>query len=143
MAYLIWLLRGVPNYVAHLFAEYDYWKKRGKRGFIEFEFDNWQRLFDAIRFIEELPVYQDEPFVAMPGTPSYAPPGAKQLTLPLRKVSREVFDKFNGVCSTRRSCLICMAYSTIHAGRRGLYALHGEPTQTQPATSLGRRNEMR
>ncbi|KAI9443213.1 hypothetical protein H4582DRAFT_2118176 [Lactarius indigo] len=76
MAYLIWLMRGVPNYVAHLFAEYDYWKKRGKRGFIEFEFDSWQRLFDAIRFIEELPVYKDEPFVAMPGTPSYAPPGS-------------------------------------------------------------------
>jgi len=42
-------------------------------------------------------VYKDEPFVAMPGTPSYAPPGAKQLNLPLRKVSREVFDRFNGV----------------------------------------------
>ncbi|KAH9179231.1 hypothetical protein EDB89DRAFT_785075 [Lactarius sanguifluus] len=97
MAYLIWLLRGVPDYVAYLFAEYDYWRKRDKRGFIEFEFDNWQRLFNAIRFIEELPVYKDEPFVAMPGTPSYAPPGAKQLTLPMRKISREVFDRFNGV----------------------------------------------
>ena len=128
MAYLIWLLRGVPNYVVHLFAEYDYWKKQGKRGFIEFEFENWQRLFDAIRFIEGLPVYRDEPFVAMPGTPSYAPPGAKQLTLPLRKVSPEAFDKFNGVCFIRRSCLVCVAYSTIYAGRRGLHALHGEPT---------------
>ena len=128
MAHLIWLLRGVPNYVAHLFAEYDYWKKRGKRGFIEFEFDSWQRLLDAIHFIEELPVYKDEPFVAMPGTPSYAPPGVKQLTLPLRKIPREFFERFNGVCFTRPSCLIYVAYITIHAGRGGPHALHGEPT---------------
>ncbi len=128
MAYLIWLIRGMPNYVAHLFAEYDYWKKEGKRGFIEFEFDTWQRLFDAIRFIEDLPVHKDEPFVAMPGTPSYASPGAKELFLPLRKVSREIFDRFNEVCFTLQFCPIYVAHSTFRVGCGGLHALHREQT---------------
>jgi len=94
MAHLIWLLRGIPDYVAHMFKEYSYWKKRGKRGFIEFEFYRWEHILEAIRFVEELPVYEEVPFIGMPGTPSYAPPGTKQLTLPLRRISSEAFPRF-------------------------------------------------
>jgi hypothetical protein len=97
MAHLIWLLRGIPGYVTHMFKEYNYWRERGKRGFIEFEFFRWEQVFEAIKFIEEFPVYEDVPFVGMPGTPSYAPPGAKQLFLPQRKIPPDVFSRFNEV----------------------------------------------
>jgi hypothetical protein len=97
MAHLIWLLRGIPGYVTHMFKEYSYWKERGKRGFIEFEFFRWEQVFDAIRLIEELPICEEVPFAGMPGTPSYASPGAKQLTLPQRRISPEVFPMFNEV----------------------------------------------
>jgi hypothetical protein len=80
-----------------MFKEYSYWKKRGKRGFIEFEFYRWEHILEAIRFIEGLPVYEEVPFVGMPGTPSYAPPGTKQLTLPLRRISSEAFPRFKEV----------------------------------------------
>lgn len=101
MAHLIWLLRGIPEYARCMFEEYDYWSKRERdgRGFIEFKFYYWEHLFRAINVIEELPIYQDMPFVGMPGTPSYAPPGAKQLTLPLRKIPSEHCVNFHEVRS--------------------------------------------
>jgi hypothetical protein len=88
MAYLIWLLRGIPEYVKCMFEEYDYWRKGIKRGFIEFKFYYWEHLFNAIKVIEGLDIYDEMPFVAMPGTPSYAPPGTKQ-SLQLRKILPE------------------------------------------------------
>lgn len=97
MAHLIWLLRGIPDYVKYLFEEYGYWRKQGRRGFIEFKFYHWEQLFDAINFINGLPVYQEMSFVGMPGTPSYAPPSAKQLTLPLRNIASEVCAGFHEV----------------------------------------------
>jgi len=96
MAHLIWLLRGIPDYVKHMFEEYGYWRKQGRRGFIEFKFYYWEHLDNAINFIEDhLPVYQNMPFVGMPGTPSYAPPSAKQLTLPMRRIPSEVCGGFH------------------------------------------------
>jgi len=97
MAHLIWLLRGIPEYVKCMFEEYDYWRKQGVRGFIEFKFYYWGHLFNAINSIEELPVYKDVLFVGMPGTPSYTPPGTKQLTLPLRKIPSEGCVNFHEV----------------------------------------------
>jgi hypothetical protein len=97
MAHLIWLLRGIPEYAKCMFEEHDYWRKRGGRGFIEFKFYYWEHLFNAINVIEGLPVYQDMPFDGMPGTPSYTPPGAKQLTLPLRKIPSEACVNFHEV----------------------------------------------
>lgn len=82
-----------------MFEEYDYWRKLGARGFIELKFYYWEHLFNAIKVIEELPVYQDMPFAGMPGTPSYTPPGAKQLTLPLRKITAEHCVRFHEVRS--------------------------------------------
>jgi hypothetical protein len=99
MAYLIWLLRGIPEYAKCMFEEYDYWRKLGARGFIEFKFYYWEHLFNAIKVIEDLPVYQDMPFDGMPGTPSCTPPGAKQLTLPLRKITTEHCVSFHEVRS--------------------------------------------
>jgi hypothetical protein len=86
MAYLIWLLRGIPDYVKCLFEEYGYWREQGKRGFIEFKFYYWPQLFNAIDLIEKLTPYQETSFVGMPGTPSYTPPGAKLPSLPLRRI---------------------------------------------------------
>lgn len=80
-----------------MFEEYDYWRKRGGRGFIEFKFYYWEHLFNAISAIEQLPVYEEMTFVAMPGTPSYVPSSAKQLTLPLRKISSEACVNFHQV----------------------------------------------
>jgi len=78
-----------------MFEEYDYWRKLGVRGFIEFKFYYWEHLFNAISAIEELPLYQDMSFAAMPDTPSYVPPNAKQLTLPLRKIPSEACVNFH------------------------------------------------
>lgn len=97
MAYLIWLLRGIPEYTKCMFEENDYWRKRGARGFIEFKFYYWEHLSNAISAIEELPVYQEMTFAAMPGTPSYVPSSAKQLTLPLRKIPTEACVNFHEV----------------------------------------------
>jgi len=105
MAYLIWLLRGMPDYVRHMFEEYDYWRKRDRRGFIEFKFYHWDQLFGAISFIEKLPVDEEMPFVGMPGTPSYAPPGAKQLTLPLRRLPPQGHVLFHDVRLSKNPCL--------------------------------------
>lgn len=78
-----------------MFEEHDYWRKRGGRGFIEFKFYYWEHLFNAISTIEQLPVYEEVTFVAMPGTPSYVPSSAKQLSLPLRKISPEACVNFH------------------------------------------------
>jgi hypothetical protein len=97
MAYLIWLLRGIPDFVKCMFDEYAYWIKKGKRGFIEFKFYYWEQLFSTISFIEGLTPYEEAPFVAMPGTPSYNPPGAKQIPLPLRKIPPKDCTEFHEV----------------------------------------------
>ena len=86
MAYLIWLLRGVPEYAKCMFEEYGYWRRQGKRGFIEFKFESWRQLYDAIDFIEKLDTYAEFSFIGMPGTPSYSPPNVKQFPLPLRRI---------------------------------------------------------
>lgn len=86
MAYLIWLLRGIPDYVKYLFEEYGHWRKQGKRGFIEFKFYYWGQLFNAIDLIEKLTPYEEIHLVGMPGTPSYTPPSAKRPSLPLRRI---------------------------------------------------------
>ncbi|KAI9512409.1 hypothetical protein F5148DRAFT_1279748 [Russula earlei] len=78
-----------------MFEEYDYWRKQVRRGFIEFKFYHWDQLSSAISFIEKLSVYHTMPFVGMPGTPSYAPPSAKQLNLQLRRIPSEVHVGFH------------------------------------------------
>jgi hypothetical protein len=127
MAHLIWLLRGIPGYVVHMFKEYSYWKGRGKRGFIEFEFFRCEQVIEAIRLIEELPVYEEVSFAGMPGTPSYAPPGAKQLTLPQRKIAPEVFPRFHEV---RLHETVSLASLKLPPACGGLHALYGEREQT-------------
>jgi hypothetical protein len=87
----------MPDYVKYMFEEYGYWRKQGRRGFIEFKFYYWEHLDNAINFIEDLPVYQSMPFVGMPGTPSYTPPSAKQLTLPMRRIPSEACGGFHEV----------------------------------------------
>lgn len=93
MAYLIWLLRGVPEYTSFMFEEYARWKGEGKRGCMEFQFDRWEQLFEAIRVIEAQTVYDEVPFTGMPGSPSYAGSipgqGDKLIKLPMRKVKVE------------------------------------------------------
>ena len=96
MAYLIWLLRGIPDYAKCMFEEYDYWRNQDKRGFIEFKFYSWQQLYDTISFIEKLETYDEFHFVGMPGTPSYSPPSVKQ-SLPLRRISPKDCAGFNEV----------------------------------------------
>jgi len=81
-----------------MFEEYGYWRKQGKRGFIEFKFYYWGQLFSAIDLIEKLTTYEEIPFVGMPGTPSYSPPGAKQLLLPLRRIPYKDCPGFHEVC---------------------------------------------
>ncbi|KAI0039676.1 hypothetical protein FA95DRAFT_1528321, partial [Auriscalpium vulgare] len=89
MAHLIWLVRGMPEYTAYMFNEYEHWRYRGKRGCMEFQFDRWEELFQTIQFIEALPVYTQVPFVGMSGSPSfggYTNGVQSPIDLPLRKV---------------------------------------------------------
>lgn len=72
MALLIWLVRGMPYYVDYLFKEYLYRKGHGLRGCMEFEFENFEQLYAAIRCIEKQRVTKESLFCAMPGTPSFA-----------------------------------------------------------------------
>lgn len=97
MAYLIWLLRGIPDYAKCMFEEYDYWRNQGKRGFIEFKFYSWQQLHDTISFVENLEICDEFHFVGMPGTPSYSPPSVKQFPLPLRRIPPKDCAGFNEV----------------------------------------------
>ncbi|KAI0269831.1 hypothetical protein BC834DRAFT_573382 [Gloeopeniophorella convolvens] len=101
MTHLIWLLRGMPDFCVYMFKEYGYWKRQGKRGCMEFEFDRWEDLFEAIRLVEGFPTYGEMPFVAMPGTPSSTLPGGRQLTLPLRRAPQEELFKFAQVIDDR------------------------------------------
>jgi hypothetical protein len=126
MAYLIWLLRGIPDYVQCMFKEYDYWRKRDRRGFIEFKFYHWDQLFGAISFIEKLPVYDEMPFVGMPGTPSYAPPGAKQPTLPLRRLPSQGHVFFHEVRLSKTPVRLLRDVKFTQ-GCAPLYAFYGEP----------------
>lgn len=80
-----------------MFEEYGYWRRQGKRGFIEFKFDSWRRLYDAINFIEKLDTYAEFSFIGMPGTPSYSPPNVKQFPLPLRRIPPKDCPGFNEV----------------------------------------------
>lgn len=80
-----------------MFEEYGYWRKQGKRGFIEFKFYFWEQLSNAIKTTEKLAPYDHVHFVAMPGTPSYNPPGVKQFPLPLRKITPTDCADFNEV----------------------------------------------
>ena len=88
MAHLIWLVRGMPDYVDYLFKEYLYRKNLGLCGCMEFEFDTFEDLFAAIHFIEQQPVTEERLFSAMPGTVSFQPcvPGAVPQKIKLRKV---------------------------------------------------------
>ena len=120
-----------------MFEEYDYWRKRGgRRGFIEFKFYYWEHLFNAISAIEELPVYQEKTFVAMPGTPSYVPSSAKQLTLPLRKIPSEACVNFHEVRFFKLpESIYFFRVAKVHQGRTRLYALYGKPFETEPSAS--------
>lgn len=71
MSRLIWLVRGIPEYVDYLFKEYLYRRSQGLRGCMEFEFDTFEQLFAAIRCIEKQQVVEEKVFTAMPGTPSF------------------------------------------------------------------------
>ncbi|KAI0061696.1 hypothetical protein BV25DRAFT_1886486 [Artomyces pyxidatus] len=90
MAHLIWLVRGMPEYAAYMFKEYAYWKTKGKRGCMEFQFDRWEELYEAIKVIEAQPIYEEVPFCGMPGSPSYAGyvpgEGSVAIKLPRRRV---------------------------------------------------------
>lgn len=71
MSRLIWLIRGMhPEYTSYLFKEYLWHKRQGRRGFMEFHFEKFEELFEAIAFVEGLPVTGEAMFCAMPGTPS-------------------------------------------------------------------------
>lgn len=71
MSELIWLVRGMPDYVEYLFKEYLYRKNQGLRGCMEFEFENAEGLLKAVAFIKAQPITEKRLFCAMPGTPSY------------------------------------------------------------------------
>ncbi|KZP31443.1 hypothetical protein FIBSPDRAFT_1037438 [Athelia psychrophila] len=71
MGDLIWLVRGMPEYVDYLFKEYLYRKSQGLRGCMEFEFENAEGLLKAVEFIKKQPVTEKRLFCGMPGTPSY------------------------------------------------------------------------
>ncbi|TFY66730.1 hypothetical protein EVG20_g4362 [Dentipellis fragilis] len=75
MAHLIWLVRGMTEYVDYMFNEYRLHRSEAleaRRGFMEFHFDRWEQLYAAIDFVESLPVFSEADFFAMPGTPSHA-----------------------------------------------------------------------
>ncbi|KAA1469992.1 hypothetical protein DENSPDRAFT_773939 [Dentipellis sp. KUC8613] len=69
MAHIIWLVRGMTEYVRVRSVTVP--KYNARRGFMEFHFDRWEQLYAAIDFVESLPVFQEADFFAMPGTPSH------------------------------------------------------------------------
>lgn len=71
MTQLIWLIRGLPVYTKQLFEEYLDMKRLGRRGCIEFYFESFEGLFEAINVLEGLLVVKEEIFYPMPFTPTY------------------------------------------------------------------------
>jgi hypothetical protein len=80
-------------------------------------------------------VYQETTFVAMPGTPSYVPSSAKQLTLPLRKIPPEACVNFHEVRFSQPESTQFFQVAKVHQGRARLYALYGKLYETEPAAS--------
>ncbi|KAI0781962.1 hypothetical protein C8Q75DRAFT_789147 [Abortiporus biennis] len=106
MAKLMWLVRGMPDYCEEMWDQVNHWRSRGaegKGGFIEFYFENFQQLFDAVETIENMPIFAYAPFVGMPGSPScgsirHSGGGPqdlpKPLKLPLRRYLNSQKERF-------------------------------------------------
>lgn len=71
MTQLIWLIRGLPEYTKGLFKEYHYHQRLRRLGCIEFYFESFEELFEAINLLEALPVIGEETFYPMPIAPTY------------------------------------------------------------------------
>lgn len=93
MTKLIWLVRGIPEYTDYLFEEYLASKRLGRRGCIEFYFDQFDDLFDAVSVLEELPIIDEDLFYPMPLAPTYRekPDGKGPLgqKIPIRCLTRK------------------------------------------------------
>lgn len=71
MSHFLWLIRGLPDYVKELLDEYVEAKRDGFKGCVEFYFETFQDLFDAIALIETLPVHEEKMYYPMPYAPTF------------------------------------------------------------------------
>jgi hypothetical protein len=100
MSQLIWLIRGTPEYTKILLKEYLSFKRTGRRGCIEFYFDKFEDLFEAIRVLEALPVVDEEIFYPMPLAPTYRQKPAEEgggpigQKIPIRVLTKKQEDVF-------------------------------------------------
>ncbi|KAJ3501512.1 hypothetical protein NLJ89_g9304 [Agrocybe chaxingu] len=97
MTQFIWLVRGVLDYSAALYKEFLRWKRQGRQGCIEFYFENYNELYEALRVLEALPVVDHVSFYPMPFAPTYSEdangkPAAQKL--PVRVVTQEREEAF-------------------------------------------------
>lgn len=71
MTRFLWLIRGLPSYSRTLFDEYTLAKQNGFKGCMEFFFSTFQELYEAIDFIEALPVVEERMYYPMPYNATY------------------------------------------------------------------------
>jgi hypothetical protein len=71
MTQLIWLIRGLPVYTKQLFERYLHAKRSGLRGCVEFYFETFEELFEAINVLQDLLVVKEDMFFPMPLAPTY------------------------------------------------------------------------
>lgn len=91
----LWLVRGVPDYTEILFMRYISMKREGRSGCVEFLFDTFDELDEAIRVLRSLPVVGEDIFRTIPNL-SFQPetPGGIPITLRKRSAKHErVFEK--------------------------------------------------
>ena len=86
MSELVWLIRGFPSVIVFLFETYCEEKSRGRRGCMDFEFKNFEDLYEAVHVLESQPITKEVPFFASPDSPSHRPPGSNPDIIKLRKI---------------------------------------------------------
>ncbi|KAF8967062.1 hypothetical protein BDZ97DRAFT_1656914 [Flammula alnicola] len=97
MTQLIWLIRGIPEYTRDLFREFLHWQRQGRRGCIEFYFEKFEDVFEAVRVLEALPIVDRKDFYPNPLAPTYTEKPDKTpiaQKLPIRTVTDEHEEAF-------------------------------------------------
>ncbi|KAJ6475066.1 hypothetical protein C8R47DRAFT_1143418 [Mycena vitilis] len=92
MGEFMWLVRSVPDYTAELFEFYIGYKREDPTvsGCIEFLFETFEELDEAIRVLRSLPAVGEHVYQGMPGTPGqYENPDGMRLTLRKRTSKRD------------------------------------------------------
>ncbi|KAJ7781774.1 hypothetical protein DFH07DRAFT_791465 [Mycena maculata] len=86
----MWLVRGCPDYTDVLFQRYISMLREGSSGCVEFLFETFEELDEAIRVLKSLPVIGEDVFRASPHSPDHLEhPNGIRITLRNRTAKRE------------------------------------------------------